>query len=366
MKIDRSNYEIWLIDWLDDNLSDLQVEQLKFFLSENPELKEEFDELTSLSLKPSDKTFQHKDHLKKSTSDLSVSQFEYLCVAYLENDLSAGQQTELNEIIDQDPEKKRTFELIQKMRLAPAGISYKHKSQLIKRTPAQRVIRLSAIVLSAAAVIAILIMTYFVIPRNLPDETNTTTQNIVIDSSLFKRAVDKVPDKIITDKKPVIPKLKRENLFAGVPKNNSVITQSDLTAFMPNDSLLRNPDDPEIQLKKIPVYAEIDLKERSVSNTLVASNSNLIIPTYDDERSNLSRFIAKTFRQKILKENISLDSPLKGYEIAEAGVTGLNKLLGWEMALDKNNDENGELRSVYFSSKILKFNAPVKKNEPLP
>jgi hypothetical protein len=56
---------------------------------------------------------------------------------------------------------------------------------------------------------------------------------------------------------------------------------------------------------------------------------------------------------------------LKAYEIAEAGVSGLNKLLGWEMALDERKDENGKLKSVYFSSKILKFNAPVKNSEPL-
>ena len=41
MKIDRSNYEIWLIDWLDGNLSDLQAEKLLLFLDENPDLKED-------------------------------------------------------------------------------------------------------------------------------------------------------------------------------------------------------------------------------------------------------------------------------------------------------------------------------------
>jgi hypothetical protein len=35
------------------------------------------------------------------------------------------------------------------------------------------------------------------------------------------------------------------------------------------------------------------------------------------------------------------------------------------MELDKKNNEKGEPKSVYFSSKILKFNAPVKKSEPL-
>ena len=123
MKIDRSNYEIWLIDWLDGNLSDPQVEQLKAFLIENPELREEFHELNMFSLKPSEKSFPHKDHLKKSTADLSRSHFEYLCVAYLEKDLSADQQTELRESIDQDPEKRRSFELIQTMK-------YQYRNQL--------------------------------------------------------------------------------------------------------------------------------------------------------------------------------------------------------------------------------------------
>ena len=75
--------------------------------------------------------------------------------------------------------------------------------------------------------------------------------------------------------------------------------------------------------------------------------------------------IGKAFlKDELLKEKTPPDSPLKGYEIAEAGVEGLNKLFGWEMALDKKNDQNGQLKSVYFSSKILKFNAPVKKSEP--
>ncbi|MEI6049471.1 MAG: hypothetical protein WCS03_11280 [Bacteroidota bacterium] len=366
MNIDRSNYEIWLIDWLDGNLSNLQVEKLKLFLSENPDLKEEFYELNTLCIKPFEKSFSQKELLKKSLADLSGSQFEYLCVAYLENDLSVNQHTELKEIIDHDADKRRTFELIQKTRLVPSDIIYKYKHKLKKRTVIQNVIRLSVIGLAAAATVTLIIITYMLIPRNLVDKTDITAQNIMVDSALLKPSFSTVSKISLREQKPVIKKQKREYLIAAFQKNSSAITQSDSTPPIPNDSLIRNTDNPEIMLNKIPVYTEIDLKERSVSNTLVASHFNLIIPAYDDERSTLSKFIAKTFREKILKENSTKDSPLKAYEIAEAGVTGLNKLLGWEMALDEKNDETGELRSVYFNSKILKFNAPVRKNEPLP
>jgi hypothetical protein len=125
-------------------------------------------------------------------------------------------------------------------------------------------------------------------------------------------------------------------------------------------------NNPELLLNKIPVFKKFNLNETSVSNKLVALKNILVLPRADDEQSNISKFIARTFREKILKEKTAKDSPLKVYEIAEAGVSGLNKLFGWEMALDQKTDANGELNSVYFSSKLLKFNAPVRKNELLP
>jgi hypothetical protein len=83
----------------------------------------------------------------------------------------------------------------------------------------------------------------------------------------------------------------------------------------------------------------------------------------EEERTKIGRFIAKTIREKFLREKTPADNPLKGYEIAKVGVAGLNKLMGWEMALDERKDPEGNLKSVYFSSKLLKFNAPVKKTE---
>lgn len=365
MKIDRSNYEIWIIDWLDGNLSELQVEQLKLFLSENPDIKEEYNELTTLRLFPIPKSFPHKNHLKKSTADISGLQFEYLCVAFLENDLSANQQTELKESIELDKEKKKSFELILKMKLSLADVGYKHKNQLIRRTVAQNIILLSFIGLSAAAIITIAIITYYFIPRSLQVKTDNTTQNIAVDSTIQKPTVEIVSDKITTEKKDIPIKRQNKNLFSISQKKTSVITEAEKNSSLQNDSLSRSAYNPLPMLDKIPVSAEIEFKNETISKNLIALNATINIPVYDDGRSKLSKFIAKTFREKILKENTKKDSPLKAYEIAEAGVAGLNKLLGWEMALNEKNDENGKLKSVYFSSRLLKFNAPVKKSEPV-
>lgn len=368
MNIDRSNYEIWLIDWLDGNLNEIQVEQLKYFLSENPDLKEESEDLTIFRLNPSGKTFQHKNHLNKTTTNLSGSQFDYLSIAYLENDLSSDQETELMEIIDRDPEKKITYELIQKMRLSPVALSYKHKHRLIRRTIAQSVIQLSLIRLSAAAIIILAVIIYISKPGALQVKIEKTSQAILPDTSIKKPAseiVSKVSKEITSGRKITSSKKQSANLVAISRRTFSTNSETPMNPTEPEDSLIRSAALPLSLINKIPVSQEISLKGDTIANTLIALNSKVIAPEYNDERSKLRRFIAKTFREKLLKEKSAKDSPLKAYEIAEAGVTGLNKLLGWEMALDEKKGANGEVKSVYFSSKILKFNAPVKKTEPL-
>ena len=365
MQIDRSNYEIWLIDWIDGNLTDYQIEQLQLFLSETPDLQEEFYEMNIFKLNSSVKSYPYKARLKKHVADLSGSQFEYLCVAYYENDLSDEQQTELKQIIEQYPEKKRSFEQFQKMRLTPVSVKYKRKNLLIKRPASQKILRYSLLGLSVAATLAFIIINYFLIPHPLTEKTINSAQNIVADS-LHNPAAEINSDKIITEKK-IAPITKRKvKLYAAVLNNNPEISVSNLNGLSSNDSLVRKANDTEILPGKIHVTVKTLLIGEPVTNNLIALNFPKSIPEYDDGRSKLNKFIAKTFREKILKEKTTNDTPLKGYEIAEAGVNGINKLFGWEMQLNKKNDEKGKLKSVYFSSKILKINAPVKKTEPLP
>ena len=94
---------------------------------------------------------------------------------------------------------------------------------------------------------------------------------------------------------------------------------------------------------------------------LVAINTDNKSSSEISEKPGFNEFVAKIFRTKILKSKIPETGSIKAYEFAYAGINGLNRLLGWQMSLQKTKDEKGDLKSLYFSSKILKFNAPVKK-----
>ena len=182
----------------------------------------------------------------------------------------------------------------------------------------QKVIRLSVIGLSAAASIVLAVSLYHNAPEQINQTQNNTSTLIITESNLLKSPYQEKEARVI----PVI-------------ENKAVVAKSEVNAIIPYDSLGSKPDIQDITVNKINFTSDIALSQNFISSTLIASNITFTIPEEDDGRSNISRFISKTFREKILKETTLQNTPLKGYEIAEAGVTGLNKLLGWEMAMTR-------------------------------
>ena len=358
---DRTNYEIWLIDYLDGNLDPRQVAQLMSFLENNPDLKEELNDIRQYCVSPDDNSFRLKDNLKRSISDISESQFELMCVAALENDLSDQQASELSDILKQSSEKRKKHELIQKLRLIAPADKYRKKGRLIKQTGSMRIVRFSVAGLSAAATIAIMISLF-----NVSIQRNTS---VAVPGSKDTNAFVTDPVKTITSfsapEKKETKYLALNNNLSRQKTSKDEFKSSDKGSALTDSSFVQARLQPVI-ISKINFKENVIIAESKSAGTLVALKrpGNYISGT--TEKPDFNSFIAKIFREKILKSKDQAQGKIKGFEIADAGITGLNKLLGWQMSLHKNKDEKGEIRSLYFSSRLLKFNAPVKKGLPLP
>jgi hypothetical protein len=361
MKPDRSNYEIWFTDFLDGNLSEKQVEELNVFLKANPDLNEELNGLTPLILDPPDFVFAGKKDLGKLPENLSEEQFDYLCIANLENDLMPGHKAEMNEIMGRDESKRKSFERIQKLKLKPFPASFKAKSSVKKLTINQKLFRLSVISLSTAATIAIIVSIFLISPEFAKRETIHTAQIITPDTFLIEsgRAVLIRTPELKTSRNngtgPVIRKSVSEMLISEVNISQAVQTGQQEPDSVP---VFRKPEALSISRVEIP----------GSTFTAFIPGADIIrdydpgyVPPLIDYRSNVQIFLARIFHEKIMKDTDSGTRPVQSYEIAQAGITGLNKLFGWELALHKNTDENGDIRSYNFNSRLLKFNAPVKK-----
>jgi len=361
MKPDRSNYEIWFTEFLDGNLSEKQVEELKVFLQDNPDLNEELNGLTMVTLNPPELTFMGKNELGKSAESLSEEQFEYLCIANLENDLNHGQKSELDDIISRDEIKRKSFEQIQKLKLKPVSAGFARKSIVKKLTTGQKIFRLSVIGLSAAATIAILISIFLFKSENTKRDPIRTAQIITTDT------VSADTDLPVAVKEPEINMLRNSDrpatrkLITEIPVGEVNLTLTELVYQDGPDSL------PAFQRPEALISLKVEIPENLFeANNLEAGSIRIFDPAYTppliEYRSNVQLFLARLFHEKIMKDKNAGTRPVESFEIAQAGIKGLNKLFGWEIALHKNTDENGDIRSYNFSSGLLKFNAPVKKS----
>ena len=355
MKPDRSNYETWLIDWLDGTLTTQQTDELMTFLEANPDIREEADSIMLARISSPNDSYKGKETLQRSSADLLSSQVEYLSALYLEGDLSTEQEADLRQNIENNQENRIIFNKVQRTKIAAPIVHYRNKNKLKRITVATRVVRISAIVLSAAAVLVFLIVNHMFMPWPAAEPSSMV-------ATLTPGTIYLTQPIIIKDRNTLqtLPRVRKSVVSAG-SEISSPQTSEPVVIQTLNDSITpiaRMEVPGSISYNSLPI---INIPSEYTGIPLVSSVIGHSEPAYDDERSRLSKFIARTFRGKILKEKKINEEPLKSYELAEAGIEGLNKLLGWQMALVKTNDQAGELKSVYFSSKLLKFNAPVKK-----
>ena len=359
MKPDRSNYEIWLTDWLDGNLSDRQVEELRAFLSENPDLTEELNGLAAVSLKPPELIFKGKQRLLKPAARISETQFEHLCIAKLENDLSPEQTAEIDDLTGTDELRKKEHDLIMGLKLTPPAVTYRHKGNIRKLTPAGRILRISLIFLSAAATIAITIslMLKFSLNPPAPDSqasAPSAADTITIEAPLpflYTRAEqlkETSAPQILVEPRQTVNEIITESVLPGTEPPVILMAETD-------SERLRGPDMIALSLPENAIETE-----RPSMNSLIEYNPGYVPPLFEP-RSNVELFMARLFHEKIMNDKTAGTKPVETFDIARAGILGLNKLFGWELALDRNTDGNGNTRSYYFASRVVKVNAPVRK-----
>lgn len=357
MKPDRSNYEIWFTDWLDGNLSEEKIRDLQLFIKENPDLEEELNGLAMVSLVPPGLTYSRKKDIEQSPESLSESQFDQLCIANLENDITPGQKVELDEIISRNESGRKNFELIQKLRLRPLPGNFARKNSVKKLTTRQKILRLSLIGLSAAATIALVISIFQLLPENGTQQIvqNATSDSITI---ITRQAIVFREEEPGTDRRIInttVGKSIRE-----IPSSGQIVQLAEIIDQGIADSANLFQRVESLNNLKVAVPQDI-FADYMPENSAIRTYNPGYIPPLIDNRSNVELFLARLFHERIMKDKNAGTRPVESIEIAQAGIAGLNKLFGWEIALQKNTDENGDTRSYNFSSRLLKFNAPVKK-----
>lgn len=226
-RIDIHNYEAYLLDFSEGNLTgELQVE-LELFLIQHPELAINLDELSLVTLEDEATSFLNKQSLKKSEIDL-VSETQF--IAYIENQLPENEQLELEKSCAINPTLSKELLLFTNTIAKPdISIVFENK-QSLKRKPKVIWFDFSAVQYAAAACIIFLVGLFILWPKTTIDSESSTLAN---------KTGAITTHTIASNNNSVIESTTHPNDFISPKESNRSITQQ-TTTLKKEQALLAN------------------------------------------------------------------------------------------------------------------------------
>ncbi len=340
MEVNKNNYQVWISDYYDGSLSDTEEKMLYSFLELHTDLMDEFNSFSELVLHPDIAIRIDKASLKKDLQEENPDAIEYCALALSENDLSPEEVVEFTALLKHSEKARTELEVYKKIRLKPVSAQYPGKLSL-KRIPVRAGIAKYAFrIIASAASIALLISLFTLLPRK--------TESIYSYNSAYLLPFNNTNDPsetiapaitpVLISKRPQVRAINikerpSEERSANIEEKR-IITAPGNQAFIDNVKIL-NTSGPVSLLAMTP--------------------SEPIVDDYMDKDLSPRQFVAMNFRKHLLKEDVDNTDKLKVYEVADAGISGLNKLLGWEMQFEKEKAEDGKLASFKFTSQLLKL-----------
>ncbi len=323
--IDRNNYEIWLLDFVDGQLTNEEERLLMQFLENNPPLKKELEGIIDLKLLSSnDIEFSEKAKLKRAAppfSDLSL--YNYLMVGDAENDLNEYEQLQLKRIIDNSPKALNDLNLFRKLKLQPEAIVFTGKKSLRRVS-----IHIKGISWLKVAVAAAMIIVLFNYRQHIPKQTEWMHPDIaMIDSNNLSWPLEETQIEVLDN----------EILNVVHLKENVKLTEIEL--------LTRNETDLEIQKENLTnkLLIENELLPRPKPDLLVVKSMpnsyeeglRIMLPMYFD---NCRRI------EELNDLNLVRNEEKKG--LLEQAALLISKLTPFNLKYEKIYDEEGELVAI--------------------
>ena len=354
-RITRNNYEIYVIDYLDGQLSGQREQELLRFLDDDPDLKEEMQAWGQPVMQPPNLNFAYKPSLKRKSvlNQQDVTHFDELCIASLENDLSPSQVESFEELLREDPEKLKTYRLYEKTVVHPDPAVVFGDKQLLKKQEQNRRITPLFSWMALAASILILVGLYFFFPA--PDHITTSyAPNKSAQTSGFQSYIHDLPESGTESIDPVTINEKIDY--------NKISSQLIVKVKTPDQRVDEQQDISTYQLHEIEPLQQAAIKETPVF-------ANLVYPDTPPEKikrqdgtygpyQKMDRLLerqAYALKSTVRQPNFSL------WDVAEVGLEGLSKLTGKELVLERRYNNQGQLQKLALRTESFSLHTNLDK-----
>ncbi|MGB0887381.1 MAG: hypothetical protein ACPGSL_04605 [Vicingaceae bacterium] len=277
--ITKNNYEAYLLDYVEENLSPELIAELMLFFENNPELKEDLEAFEIHELIAPSIELVDKSQLKKEVNFITVSNYEDFIIAEVEGLNTPETSIQLNAFLAKNPSLQKDFVAYQNTKLLAPTIVFEDKKALFQKEA--KVISLYWWSSAVAAAIVILVwfngfnssvkQQYF--PLANTNHTNIDDENE--DSLSFYVFEDEKPQIATVSKKITKNNKQEKNKEKGIKPSTEIVNEAEenpLAALPENKDVL----DSVGQKEATPEENEIEPDE-----VLLAENSVKIV--YEDE-----------------------------------------------------------------------------------
>lgn len=412
MRINRDNYEAYLLDLAEGRLSPELERELMDFLGKNPDANSDID-IQAMSLPLSDENFPWKDDLKKGGSDSKITLHNYrqFCIAQMEGDLSAFAEERLQDFLSRNPAVAHDASIYSKLILKPdKTVVFPQKNLLRKVTPAVKRIALLSRrqiyqAVSVAATLAILVSAWFFVQQSsgpgqavtLPPARETIPAEVTTPSELATSTevttpaevtipsgmVTQVPDPAVTataqDRDETVNEITSEALMAysrgvetispeqvvenaggrpGVTPSTGVTPAAGVTpeTGITSEALATEPLPPARMLSGKEINVQPPARQVPGGDIQMTALYTGQPQAADREPkgpaallSGVVTIISRGLDEETERERISL------WDLADAGFRGLNTIAGTNLRLERGYNQDGQLLSFGFASRIIEI-----------
>lgn len=355
------NYESYLLDYFEGKLSYTQKDKVLSFIYSNPELINEFENYNkNKSFIPEAIKFPNKKELiKEPLLSEQISNFDELCIAKLEGDLSENEHIQFILLLKEKFNLNSEYNKFKKTIFLPdLSVRYENKGLLKQKTVVDFSRNYSFYKYLIASSIVIFFTILLFMPQN--DKFNHIDQ-VAINSLTIKKnkqivnlSEQNIDVKIIELKKNINTiNTKEYNNITKVKGNKE-------TEIIINNNVDREKEENVTPL--IPVNVEIDNIKANNVNSLykIIKSKKRELQNIQNEESSVKEFVTKKINQKIFNNEFKLNK-FSGWDIAQIGIKGINRITGSNIQLNKKYNNQGKISKVEFNSKLIAFSSSVKK-----
>lgn len=348
MKINRTNYQEYFLDYFEHMLDPGQVAELMVFLEANPDLNAEFEEFEPVALSADSISFAGKNKLKKRdynpVGPIHGINYEEWMVGRLEHDLTPSEEQELDRFLEANPDARLEFAQFLKSRLPVTAYTYENKEHLKKRAGVIFLGSPLGRILAVAASILLLISIFILNNRQAEPDAMVTTERPESLEPMNKRLPATFDYRIGDQVKPGSP----GHIRSRNTKSFSEPGVTPLALLQPMQSIQVSNGTISAAAQPYTLLAAVDARNTYIAEPMFDNNTG---EPKKSEKTFAARFVSGMFTNVFGKRERNPEKKT----MLEYTIDGYNMIADRDVEVEKAYDAEGRIISYHVNGETIKI-----------